>query len=141
MLWASAPVTVSVTHSTGPISPARNRQGTYGRTVCARQAFAPAGHAGLSDALRTVETASTVGGHRPPSLIPGAHQVPARAMRGIIEEVGGVLVDFGYTFFCASRINGLAEGYVKTIHVFGAGGGFDPSPARGAPVRAHADLP
>jgi hypothetical protein len=52
--------------------PSKKEQKTYGRPVCARQAFAPAGHAGLSDALRTVETASTVGGHRPLSLLPGA---------------------------------------------------------------------
>jgi hypothetical protein len=85
------PRPVSVAHSTGPMSPASVKsQETYGRPVCARQALAPAGHAGLSDAPRTValvprwEVTAAL-------LIPGAHQVPARAMRQIMRERERVL--------------------------------------------------
>ena len=104
---------VSVAQSTGPMSPARERQRTYGRPVCPRR---PPGKLVGSAGMPACRTPSGPwnrfhsGRSPPPSLIPGAHQVPARAMGRIMREAEWGLVDSCELFLSSSRINGLADG-------------------------------
>ena len=86
-LWASAPVTVSVAPSTGPMSPARERQRTYGRPVCPRSRPicwpSPPG----MPACRAPSGPWNHGGRSPPALpvarcAPGSRESDARDYGG-----------------------------------------------------------